>query len=658
MKNKKSILIKCLMRIIIIMIVVLVGGTFSLPANAATTTNQTGGTAGTWVYTLTDGNATNVYCTTTTLTGTVTVPSKLDGYTVTSIGEWMSTEGVIYKSRNNVTSVIIPNTVTSIGRYAFCDCTNLTSVTVPNSVRRIEQGAFQNCRNLTNIIIPNTVTYVGWEAFYKVPIVVLNSDSTRLLHVPDTYTSYTIPSTVKIIGVSAFSGCSSLTSILIPSSVEEIGYDAFNKVSIVVLNSDNTILLHVPETYTSYTIPSTITSIGDWAFESCTSLTSVTIPNSVTSIGMRAFIGCSGLTSITIPDSVVDIGYYAFRGVPVAVFNNDNTKLIYVPDTYTTYTIPNTVITIGQEAFYGCIELTSVTIPNSVTSIGDFAFWECIELTSVIIPNSVTSIGIGAFYECSSLTSITISNSVISIGEAAFNSCTNLSNIIIPDSVTSIGSWAFYDCPGSTTNKIIIPKNITYIGEDAFYNVKGVYYYPSNPVAIAAAVAYTGEYAWSTMNELGIPSFDVIVNELNNSAIVKIIYPNEATIKEYKIGNDGEWTNYTTEILCTTNCTVYARCEDADGGKSEATKVISILGGVTQSPTEGYADNTYPDDKKWFKYYLGIDKRGITTCMLVAGNEDDKVKKDFNRSHIIDTATNKYKDGIFYIDRDGKIKKY
>lgn len=153
-------------------------------------------------------------------------------------------------------------------------------------------------------------------------------------------------------------------------------------------------------------IESGVTSIGNYAFYNCSSLTSVTIPNSVTSIGDFSFYNCRSLTGATIPDGVTSIGKYAF---------------------------------------YWCSSLTSVTIPNSVTSIGDYAFPYCSKLTSVTLGNSVTSIGNGAFRACS-LTSVTIPDSVTSIGDRAFSCCYNLTSVTIPSSVTEIDTYAFFLC--------------------------------------------------------------------------------------------------------------------------------------------------------------------------------------------------------------------
>ena len=252
-----------------------------------------------------------------------------------------------------------------------------------------------------------------------------------------------IPSTyegksVTSIGNGAFSSCSSLTSVTIPDSVTSIGYQAFCCCS----------------SLTSVTIPDSVTSIGDKAFVGCSSLTSVTIPDSVTSIGVGAFQDCRSLTSVTIPDSITRIREYAFMAC----------------SSLTSVTIPDSVTRIGDAAFAGCSSLTSVTIPDSVTSIRDAAFGGCSNLTSVTIPDSVTSIGDRAFGGCSNLTSITISDSVTSIGVNAFMDCSSLTSVTIPDSVTSIGDAAFYRC--SSLTSITFEGNVPFsFGANVFSEV-------------------------------------------------------------------------------------------------------------------------------------------------------------------------------------------
>ena len=264
------------------------------------------------------------------------------------------------QKKDSVKKVVIEDGVTSVGDYAFYNCSSLTSITIPKNVTSIGNSVFENCSSLTDITIPDSVTSIGDSAF---------SMCIRL-------TSITIPDSVTSIGEWAFHS-SGLTSITLPSSVTNIGKSVFN----------NCMEL------TSITIPESVTNIEDSAFAGCLGLTSITIPNSVTSIGDRAFINCNGLTSITIPDSVTIMGESVF----------------YNCSSLTDITIPDSVTSIGNSAFYKCSSLTSITIPDSVTIMGESVFKGCSSLTDITIPDSVTSIGKSAFSGCSSLKTISLS---------------------------------------------------------------------------------------------------------------------------------------------------------------------------------------------------------------------------------------------------------
>jgi gliding motility-associated-like protein len=210
------------------------------------------------------------------------------------------------------------------------------------------------------------------------------------------------------------------------SDGDTIYYDitsSTNPYTVAVARGNYSGSINIPSTVSYNCNIYSVTSIGDSAFYSCSSLTSITIPNSVTSIGKRAVSDCTGLTSIT---------------------------------------IPNSVTIIGNTAFCGCRNLTSVTIGNSVTSIGNFAFGWC-NLTSVTIPNSVASISDSVFYACIYLTSITIGNSVTSIGSNAFVSC-SFPSITIPNNVTSIGSNCFMWCTHFTSMIDMSPTPQTIYG--------------------------------------------------------------------------------------------------------------------------------------------------------------------------------------------------
>ena len=377
----------------------------------------------------------------------------------------------------SIKSIVIPNSVTSIGACAFYSCTGLTSVTIGNSVTSIGDEAFRGCSRLTSISIPKSVTNIGDGAF---------AGCSGL-------TSITIPDSVTSIGSDAFKNCTSLTSIDIPESVTSIGDGAFGRCSGLTyvkipdgVTSIGDWAFYGCSSLTSINIPDGVTSIGGATFEDCYGLTSIDIPNSVTSIGNWAFAGCSGLTSITIPDSVTSIGYGAFSGC----------------SSLTSVNIPNSVASIGETAFSGCDSLISINvdpgnslydsrgkcnaiietsanklicgckntvIPNNVKSIGDYAFNNCSGLISIDIPNSVTSIGMYAFNRCEDLTTVAIPNSVTGIGSGAFQLCSSLTSVTIPDSVTSIGNNAFYACSALTS--INVPDGVTTIGESAFENI-------------------------------------------------------------------------------------------------------------------------------------------------------------------------------------------
>ena len=233
-------------------------------------------------------------------------------------------------------------------------------------------------------------------------------------------------------------------------------------------------------------IPDGVTSIGNFAFSNCKSITSITIPDSVTSIENWAFSSCTNLRSIIIPDGVVSIGRDAFAGC---------TSLISI-------TIPDSLIDIGRNAFYNCNSLTSITIPDGVTSIGKGAFAECKNLTSVTLPDSITIIGSNTFQSCTSLTSITIPDSVTDIWDRAFYYCTSLKSITIPDGVTSIGTGAFVGCKNLTS--VTIPDSIIIIGYNAFLDCNHLskIYYQGN------------EDQWDEI-EIGVGNENLLDAELN-----------------------------------------------------------------------------------------------------------------------------------------------
>ena len=414
-------------------------------------------------------------------------------YPINTIPDW-AFHNADNTGKTSLTSVVLPNTISTIGFSSFDGCISLTNLVIPSSVTTLSDGAFWWCTSLNQINIPSSVTNIG---------------------------------------VAVFSACSGLITVD-PANPNYTSIDG------VLFNKSKTTLIHCPTSISgSYIIPSTVTNIEQEAFNYCTKLTSVSMPSTVTTINNYAFNNCTGLNSLSLPTSLTTIGAQAFYNCI-----NLNGDII----------IPALVNTIGNSAFSFCTNINSVAIPASVTSIGIYAFYNCAGSinvdnsnpnyssqegilfnklkttliqspssirTSYIIPSTVTNIGPSAFSRCSMLRGITIPSSVTKISSNAFWGCSSLLTIRVPASVITIGSYAFSGCTGlgSFYSDANSPINLS-LSTQVFYNVSnnGCKLY----VPIGSKSLYQAANQWGDFTN--IVEFTTAVPEVNIENIK--LYPN------------------------------------------------------------------------------------------------------------------------------------
>ena|GEM_PF-3665727 len=498
-----------------------------------------------------------------------------------------------YPSRE-ITAVIITPGVTSIGDYAFRECSILGEVTIPSTVTRIGYGVFYNCNKLIELNIPEEVTSIGNYAF-------ASCTSLQKVNLPQNITTIAenlfqycysleeiiIPQRVTAIGSFAFSGCRSLVEIDLPESITTIEYYAFayctnlkeitlppkitylneaifyecTALSRVTLPPDLLIIRYAAfygcSALTAIELPATLHTIRDYAFYACSALEGINLPENLQIIAYSVFANCTALQGIDLPENLTILGNGAFRNCPSLTYVSIPPGIDHLEGSmfYNCYalaqvTLPPTMTIIYEEAFFGCSALTDIVFPESLNFIHPDAFTAS-GLKTLNLPSSLTNLYMGAFQHCQNLVEVAIPDNITRLENYMFSYCGNLATVILPDTLTSLGVQTFAHCQNLQT--INIPATVTFIGANAFLNCPNVtlYVFPGSygeEYALANGLAFVST-AYQTVtlkveDPLGNPlssGFTVNWYEGDNPGVI-------ATGSSVNLGfNEGQ--TYQVEVL-------------------------------------------------------------------------------------------------------------
>ena len=370
----------------------------------------------------------------------VTIPD-----TVTTV------ESYAFNKCSALETVSLPEGLTSIGNYAFRDCSSLATVTLPESLQTIGSYAFRDCTSLGEVRIPSGVTSVSSSApFTGCTALTKVTFGSGMTKVPGnicrdmtalTTVVYEEESAITGIGSYAFYNCTSLITVPIPEKVTNVENYAFNKCSALETVS----------------LPEGLTSIGNYAFRDCSSLATVTLPESLTSIGSYAFYSCTSLEKIRIPSEVTTLNQYTF----------------YECSSLETVTVSGNLKNIERYVFYGCSNLKLITFPDSLESISDYAFYNCGQLEEIVLPATLKTLGNYAFTNCSKITSVNLEDtSITNIGTQCFMNCSSIKRIVIPESVDKVNNQAFSGC--SSAVSLTIAQGVKELGGGCFAGCTGL----------------------------------------------------------------------------------------------------------------------------------------------------------------------------------------
>ena len=425
--NKKNSIFTWIKRalIVILAIIFLVLAFYPAFAEESTTSKVISGElktdGGTLIYTVTDNQA-SISSFSGELTDVV-VPSSVDNYPIVAIEDYAF-------ANSAMTSISLPDSVTTIGKGAFYLCESLKTVSLGKNVQFLGEYLFYYCSSLESFSIPDSLTFVPGYFFYA------------CFSLKDV----TMPKTIQYIGDYGFYACKSLETISLPEGLTSIGNYAFYACP-----------------FTKISFPKSLTQVGDYAFYFCSNLQSITITKAIQYFGTGSLLSCKSLNKIFVEEGNQ---YYSVSNN--ILFSYDKKVLVCYPESRNdfSYSIPNGVEKIANEAFSKCAVLKKITFPNTVKEIGDYAFAECTGLTALDLPSGLLSIGYDSFYSCTGLTKVVIPSTVTTLGVEAFAECTALKSVTLSSALQEIHNYAFFEC--KALESIKIPAKVEAIGIGLF----------------------------------------------------------------------------------------------------------------------------------------------------------------------------------------------
>ena len=484
----------------------------------------------------------------------VIIPETIDGISVVGI------RNNAFYNCTQIESIVIPDSVKSIGECAFLYCSSLQNIVLPSGLESIEYNTFAGCASLKSIVIPESVKSIGESAF---------SDCASLEEI-------TIPDALQSIGDNAFGSCTSLTTVTIPDTVTSLGKSLFSHCSslesvTLPFYANNVICdgeYNAPESLKTIIFTgagnSTNQEIGAEQFKNFKSLETVVLPDDITSIGDYAFYGCTNLTSLSLPSSLTHIGEYVFNECSALSYttydnaiylgNDENPYIALVKasnESITSCVISDSTRIICNNAFAYCSLLESISLPEGLESIGSSAFESCDKLISISLPEGLKNIGSSAFRYCYRLSSISLPEGLESISEKTFEGCSSLKSINIPKSIKTIASDSFKNTALSYVNIVDIAAwcNIKFEDEAAspLYSGKTDLYLNGDVItylSIPNGVTTISAYALSSPSILWVSLPKSIVSIQDNAfagcnKLVEIANASKLTISAGSTGNGG-----------------------------------------------------------------------------------------------------------------------